>query len=216
MINNSDKNLELPILYVNNNNNKNTSNIISDKYYINLLKKFFSNSTYEQVTEIKDIILGKSKISLRKIEWFVTKYCKCNVVLIDISDKIENKNKEYINDMINIYDNYKSQLKTHKKKYFDPFKREAHIIFNFSYKDMSVETTIGQLNYFKWMIENKILDYIKKHYEFLSKEMYESNKNDCKHKVDKKVKKIVKSQKNNVYENEDIIITSTGFIILLD
>ena len=38
-----------------------------------------------------------------------------------------------------------------------------------------METTIGQLNFFKWAIENKIIDYIKEHYEEIERDMNERN-----------------------------------------
>ena len=56
--------------------------------------------------------------------------------------------------------NYKSQLKAFSKKQFDPFCRRKRIKFDYE-KSKNIITTIGQLNFFKWIIENKILDYIK-------------------------------------------------------
>ena len=38
-----------------------------------------------------------------------------------------------------------------------------------------METTIGQLNFFKWAIENKIIDYIKEHYDDIEKDMNDRN-----------------------------------------
>ena len=38
-----------------------------------------------------------------------------------------------------------------------------------------METTIGQLNFFKWAIENKIIDYIKENYEQIEKDMNNRN-----------------------------------------
>jgi hypothetical protein len=34
-----------------------------------------------------------------------------------------------------------------------------------------METTIGQLNFFKWAIENKIIDYIENHYNAILADM---------------------------------------------
>ena len=34
-----------------------------------------------------------------------------------------------------------------------------------------METTIGQLNFFKWAIENKIIDYIENHYNAILTDM---------------------------------------------
>ena len=38
-----------------------------------------------------------------------------------------------------------------------------------------METTIGQLNFFKWAIENKIINYIQENYEDIEKDMNERN-----------------------------------------
>ena len=88
-----------------------------------------------------------------------------------ISLKIGNNNKvEYIN----IYDSYKSNLKAFSKQIFDPFRRKNQIIlifeknknnkFKINFKNTLhnnknsnyIKTTIGQLNFFKWIIENNI------------------------------------------------------------
>ena len=38
-----------------------------------------------------------------------------------------------------------------------------------------METTIGQLNFFKWAIDNRILDYIDKNYSDIEKDMNSRN-----------------------------------------
>jgi hypothetical protein len=38
-----------------------------------------------------------------------------------------------------------------------------------------METTIGQLNFFKWAIENKIINYIQEHYDDIEKDMNDRN-----------------------------------------
>ena len=38
-----------------------------------------------------------------------------------------------------------------------------------------METTIGQLNFFKWAIDNKILDFIEKNYVEIEKDMNSRN-----------------------------------------
>lgn len=62
-------------------------------------------------------------------------------------------------DLFMIHDNYKCQLKACNKKNFDPFCRWTRIRLYYSSQNYFY-TTIAQLNFFKWMIENFIVDYI--------------------------------------------------------
>jgi len=115
-------------------NNKNTLLLKS-------LDKFYDNDAHVMV--FLDIVKNK-KISLRVIDWFVTNYCKkMNIVI----------NTDFI-----VYIEYKSQLKAYTKKYFDPFCRRNRI--DCCYRNIDINTTVGQLNFFKWLINNNIIKYI--------------------------------------------------------
>jgi hypothetical protein len=110
---------------------------------------FYDN--YENATKFIDIVSGKSFISIRLIDHFVTEYSKinkCNYKLIE-------NNKELI---FNIHFDYKNQLKYYQKIHFDPFSRGDRIPFFMN--DTCIITTIGQLNFFKWFISKKIYDYL--------------------------------------------------------
>ena len=52
-----------------------------------------------------------------------------------------------------------------------------------------IETTIGQLNFFKWAIDNLIIDYIIKDYNTIEKDMTESFQKIKKHKKISKERK---------------------------
>jgi hypothetical protein len=104
------------------------------------------------------IITGESKISLRIVDWFATNYAKKNYTLYDT----KNQFGEIIR--FKVYFDYKLKLKAYSKKRFDPFCRWDRI--SIPYKNGTcIETTIGQLNFFKWAIENKVIDYIDENYE---------------------------------------------------
>lgn len=128
---------------------------------LNSLNKFYSKK--ENFEDLYNIINGKDNVSLRLIDWFVTNYSKkTNVVYIlnkkegkIIQDKIRNTENLY---QINVFQEYKSQLKAFSKKKFDPFCRRERINFNCS--DKVINTTLGQLNFFRWAISNRIIDYI--------------------------------------------------------
>jgi len=133
--------------------------------------------------KIYDVIMAPSKtcISLRILDWFATEYSR--------KSGIELKNIN--NENIDIYVSYKAQLKAFGKKYFDPFRR--HIKFKFNYKNM--ETTIAQLNFFRWAITNNILPYIENNIIELTKEMNTSNLIRKKKKIEKN------SSKDKSYES---------------
>ena len=71
---------------------------------------------------------------------------------------ISYSNKEK-NENFKVYTSYKSQLKSYSKKQFDPFNRTERINFYYE-KERYITTTIGQLNFFRWAIQNNIIEYI--------------------------------------------------------
>lgn len=158
------------------------------------LKKFYSNKN--NLNELLIILNHKKKtnqkkLSLRLIDWFVTNYCKKYKITI-----YNNKKKEHIN----IYDNYKSNLKAFSKKVFDPFRRNNRIILNYNITDKKykilftnnisnkehIDTTLGQLNFFKWIIDNNIYSYILENRENIETDMIKSQKENNNKKLDKK------------------------------
>jgi hypothetical protein len=110
------------------------------------------------------IVTGESKVSLRIVDWFATNYAKKYYTLLQHDDGKRFK----------VYFDYKLKLKAYSKKRFDPFCRWERI--NMPYKDgTSIETTIGQLNFFKWAIENGVVQYIEDNYETIEHDMNNRN-----------------------------------------
>ena len=87
-----------------------------------------------------------------------------------------------------MYSIIKSQLKSYSKKRFDPFCRRERINFNYQ-GGKNIETTIGQLNFFKWAIDNLIIEYIKNNYKEIEEDMNESYNS-------------IKKQKKNSHERK--------------
>ena len=155
----------------------------------------------ENIKNLRPIINGTSKISLRILDWFVTNYSKKN----NISYLI-NRNGKSINFVV--YLDYKSQLKAYSKKQFDPFCRRERIGFK-DKNDNEIVTTVGQLNFFKWAIENNILEYIYNNFEIIEKDMIltlrnlynkknRENKNERKKRHELSVNATKKINKHNV------------------
>jgi hypothetical protein len=78
---------------------------------------------------------------------------------------------------------------------FDSFRRHHRITFfiNMERKDY-IETTIGQLNFFRWIFNNSIINYAIDNYDIIYKKMIDNNTCKVKNKV-------------NILHNHDIIKT---------
>ena len=162
--------------------NSNVSKTYKQDLLMSSLQKFYLKK--DNIAKIKKILYGKSKISLRIIDWFVTNFSKkknINYIITDYNDNC-NKKTQFI-----VYIDYKLQLKGYSKKQFDPFCRRERINFYFE-EDEYIETTVGQLNFFRWAISNKIIDYIEKKLKEIETDMNQSMKNVYKIPSAKKTK----------------------------
>lgn len=118
---------------------------------ISSLQRFYSN--HPEINKVLTYLNGEAPLSLRIIDWFVTKYSRKNFVRYTLNGQ----------DFL-VYLSYKGQLKAYSKQYFDPNCRRERIIFKIPDHDQFT-TTIGKLNFFRWALESKILDYIEAHEE---------------------------------------------------
>lgn len=137
------------------------------------LIQFFNKK--DHIDELLPVIEGTSKISLRILDWFVTNYSK----KYNTAYMIENK--KGVSKIFSVYIAYKSQLKGYQKKQFDPFCRRERIKF-IVHGGKEVITTVGQLNFFRWAIENRILKHIQENYDEIEKDMNDSLKDIYKKK----------------------------------
>jgi hypothetical protein len=123
-----------------------------EEWVLYRLKRFYTEANTER---IRDILTGKSNLSLRLIDWFVTNYAKkYNISYMTKSNK-----------HVIVYLSYKSHLKAYSKKMFDPFCRWKRIKFH------DMDTTVGQLNFFEWAIADEVLDYLDKHRDTVHTDM---------------------------------------------
>jgi len=145
------------------------------------------------------IITGETKISLRIVDWFATNYAKKYYTLYTIEQKDNNEERRF-----KVYDDYKLKLKAYSKKRFDPFCRWERI--SIPYKGNSfIETTIGQLNFFKWAIENNVIDYIEENYDTIEKDMNSRNSTS-------KRKEIVVDNTKTRKKREELSLSATKSI----
>jgi len=111
----------------------------------------------------------QTTISLRLLDWLVTNYSKEN----DIHYPLKKKNGGKKN--FNVWLDYKNQLKAYSKRAFDPFCRRGRIFYNIKTNEIvtidnnnkehyencqdGFITTVGQLNFFRWALTHRVVDY---------------------------------------------------------
>ena len=181
------------------------------------LNKFYQEGSNREC--IKDILNGEGKISLRIIDWFVTNYAKKKNIEYLIKTKTNNAKKSQTlkknnsgqksskkdlakynsaHRQINIFLSYKSQLRAYSKKQFDPFCRRNRIDFYFDETDY-ITTTVGQLYFFRWALQNKVIDFILNHYDEIENDM---NENTKKQRLHSKIQKKKMTEVNNLIQEE--------------
>jgi hypothetical protein len=116
---------------------------------ISSLQRFYS--TRHDIDKVLQYLNGDAPLSLRIIDWFVTKYSRKCFIRYPLNG----------HDFL-VYLSYKGQLKAYSKQYFDPNCRRERIMFKIPGHEQFM-TTIGKLNFFRWALESNILDYIKEH-----------------------------------------------------
>lgn len=177
-----------------------------------VIDKYYKNLDLKKIESMIQIIDGKSNISLRLLDWFITKYSNRHKIRFERKDKDDqnieqvpaqlddNENDDirfdkYIDKGFNVHISYKAQLKSYKKRYFDPFRRRKKFRYYFGKdKKISLVTTIGQLNFFKWAFNNDVIEYVSNNFTSISKIMGDTTKSS-KNKTKKK--KPVRQSRNN-------------------
>ncbi len=142
----------------------NTYEDILNKLY-NFYGSIKNKEQSKEMERILPILSGQSKLSIRVIDWFVTNYAKKKNVVYPLIER-----NDRVISYLNVYLDYKSQLKGYKKRLFDPFCRNSRIPFRYTEENYLI-TTVAQLNFFKWALTNKILDYIEEHFDEINNDM---------------------------------------------
>ena len=146
------------------------------------------------------IINGMSPISLRIVDWFTTNYAKKNFTLYNIPYNGVPNGKRF-----KVYVDYKLKLKAYSKKRFDPFCRWDRI--SIPYKDGTyIQTTIGQLNFFKWALENQVINYISDNYDTIENDMNNRNSSSKRREIVNSSKNITRKKREelSIYASKNI------------
>jgi hypothetical protein len=162
------------------------------------------------------IILQQTNISLRSLDWFVTNYCKKNNINYSIFR--DNETLTYFP-----YKSYKSQLKAYSKKFCDPFCRRERVIFDYQNNAITelsnkidhsnyIITTIGQLNFFRFAIQDNIIKYAIENISEIENDMNGTLKVRDQERKFMKVENI-KRKELSVPGNKSIHITRVSAVI---
>ena len=114
------------------------------------------NGNETNLRQMLNLISGNQRISISIIEWFVTNYAKQHYTII--------------NDNFIVFDEYKTTLNYCSKERFDPFCRKNKILISDN-NGVKYQTTLGQLNFFFWVLNNGIIAHIETNYEKINTDM---------------------------------------------
>jgi hypothetical protein len=133
------------------------------------VKRFFDQQ--ENFEKLKPMLTQECNISLRVLDWSTTNWSKKNTVTLETY-------RNGYREIINMFLDYKANLKAFSKKSFDPFCRRERIMLRFECdtEQKTYITTTAQLNFMKWAIESGVLDYCKVNIEMLEADMVKSLK----------------------------------------
>jgi hypothetical protein len=111
----------------------------------------------DRTKQLERVVKGEAEFSLREIDWFVTNYSARNPVVYTLpSGKV-----------VDVNGDYKDVLKSFHKVGFDAFKRKG--------TDPS-EAPLRQMNFFRWAIENGVVDYVAQHAKTIESDMAQMRK----------------------------------------
>jgi ADP-dependent phosphofructokinase/glucokinase len=198
---------------------------ISSKESLLTIKLIDFYSDASNLNILLPIILQQTRLSLRSLDWFVTNFSKkYNTNFTNI------RNGEPISYFP--FKNYKAQLKAYSKKFCDPFCRRERVIFD--YKNMTITdfkkdskvshenyiiTTIGQLNFFRFAIQDSIIKYAIEHIEEIENDMNSTLKNREMEKSEAKKSKnfmevkSIKRKELSIPGNKSVHITRISAVI---
>ena len=114
------------------------------------VKSFFSPTKFRLILPI---LLGEDIVAMSTLNYFVTNYSYMFSSYVKVKGKV-----------VYIHKAYKKKLTKYKKFYFDAFCREVKIPF-FYEEDKYITTTLGQLNYYRWILELDILTYVRRNHD---------------------------------------------------
>lgn len=113
----------------------------------------------------------KPSVSLRTIEWLASSYSKRHNVSYYV------KHSDGTRFLFHMHSSYKSQIKAYTRNNFDPFRRKTSATIHLPSMQTSPQpgdtslTTLSQVNFFRWVFENNVIDYALKNLEAIHQDI---------------------------------------------
>jgi len=107
---------------------------------------------------LEEVVSGKAGFSLRTLDFFVTNYAARKPVVYVLPET---------GKVVDVNSDYKDVLRCFHKCSFDSFKRKG--------SDPS-EAALRQKNFFRWAIENGVVDYVARNARTIERDMAKSRK----------------------------------------
>jgi len=137
-----------------------------------------SNREYQQLKELvkskffddeklRDIVIklndeNSDTPRLRAYDWAVTNYSKGNPHIMLMK-------KQNMSTVVDPNLSYEGELRRHHRLLFDPFRRGTHIFFELN--GQIHRTTVGQLTFIKWCLENDVDKYVEENLQSIRQHM---------------------------------------------
>lgn len=142
-----------------------------DEQRLRILLKFFG--VWEHFEILKTYRDAKDKRSATLLDWFVVDYVKTHNVTYKLS--LDASGGTSFMEHINAQQCYEAARGEFKKERFDPYARGKRITLQFKDPVTSevhqVETSLRQLNFFRWAIVRGIIGYVENHLDTIYADM---------------------------------------------
>ena len=144
----------------------------------------YYNQHPEHRQVLKEVVNGASKMSLRVLDWFVTHYAKKRQLVYFIDDIKGTYSTTTVGPTMrkfNVYLEYRAQLQSYTKLFFDSFRRHERVTFLDPVDNSTFESTVGQLNFFRWACKNHVINFVYDNLQEIEHAMQEYQKTTRSH-----------------------------------
>ena len=131
-----------------------------DEVLLRSLRKYYADP--KALRTLTDVLRNKTRVSLRTLDWLVTNYSKKNNIVYTHDAKT-----------VNVFLEYKGCLKAFSKRSFDPFQRRDRIEITDA-DGAPMQSTTGQLNFFRFAISKGVVSYAVKHTAAIEADMLQA------------------------------------------